>query len=219
MEEMVAVGSDCSILGLEADSVPTGAGNVNVNRLLTDISSVNEFYGLPKSRVNHQVKKKPSTPFGDFNKTIYKPKVLYEGLGKDKRYLIYWDNKINNDIVFDHIKCSISDNIKAKAAPDEEPPLHIIIQIYLMMSCITIQSLDHKWFLSTIFPKVKNMFNSLFLLSPTSIATLPISPAISPSRKLINDLFVTPLVSDNYKTPAPSHIHQPVSSVTSASKT
>ena len=50
MEEMVEIGPDCSILGLEADSIPTSASEVNVNRLLTDISSVNEFYGLPKKQ-------------------------------------------------------------------------------------------------------------------------------------------------------------------------
>ena len=49
MEEMVEVDPDCSTFGLEGDSVPTGAGNVDVNRLLTDISSVNDIYGLLKA--------------------------------------------------------------------------------------------------------------------------------------------------------------------------
>ena len=86
-------------------------------------------------------------------------------------------------MVFDHIKCSISDNIKAKAAPDEEPPLKVIIRIYLTTSCITIQGLDHKWFSSTIFPKIQDMFNSLLVSSPTTRATLSISPAISSISK------------------------------------
>ena len=33
-------------------------------------------------------------------------------------------------MVFDHIKCSTSDNIKVKAATDEEPPLKVIIHKY-----------------------------------------------------------------------------------------
>ena len=123
MEEMVEIGPDCSTLGLEADSVPTSASEVNANRLLTDISSVNEFYGLPKKQ-SKPSGKIPSTPFEDFDNTIYKPKalfngfrssvdrlpfwilgcykVLYEELGKDQRYLVDWDDKIDNDMVFDH---------------------------------------------------------------------------------------------------------------------
>ena len=204
MEEMVEIGPDCSTLGLEADSIPTSASEVNVNRLLTDISSVNEFYGLPKKQ-SKPSGKIPSTPFKDFDSTIYKPKalfngfrssvdrllfwilacykVLYEELGKDERYLADWDNKIDDNMVFHHIKCSISDNIKVEAATDEEPPFKVIIRIYLTTSCITIQGLDHKWFSSSIFPKIKDMFNSLLISSPATRATLPTSPAISPSQK------------------------------------
>ena len=75
MEEMVEVGLDYSTLGLEADSIPTSASKVNVNRLLTDISSVNEFYGLPKKQ-SKPSRKIPSTPFEDFDNTIYKPRVI-----------------------------------------------------------------------------------------------------------------------------------------------
>ena len=127
---------------------------------------------------------------------------------------IDWDDKIDDDTVFDHIKCSISDNIKGKAAPNEEPPLKVIIRIYLTTSCITIQGLDHKWFSSSIFSKIKDMFNSLLVSSPATRATLSTSPAISPSQKIMIDLVTPlPLVLNNYKTPAPSRIPQPVSSV------
>ena len=35
----------------------------------------------------------------------------YEELGKDERYLVDWDDKVDDDMAFDHIKCSISDII------------------------------------------------------------------------------------------------------------
>ena len=89
MEEIVEVGPDCNTLGLEVDSVPTGAGKVNVNRLLTDISSVDEFYGLPKKQ-SKLSGKLPSTPFEDFDNTIYKPKALFNGFRSSVDRLPFW---------------------------------------------------------------------------------------------------------------------------------
>ena len=106
---------------------------------------MNEFYGLPEKQ-SEPSGKIPSTPFEDFDNTTCKPKalfngfrssvdrlpfwilacykVLYEELGKNERYLVDWDDKIDDDMLFDHIKCSVSDNIKAKAALDEVACVH-----------------------------------------------------------------------------------------------
>ena len=75
---------------------------------------------------------------------------------------------------FDHVKCSIFDNINVDS--QEGPPLKVILRIYFKTSCLTVQGLGLKWFSSELFPAIKNKFNSLIetfqLSSETSTVTI-----------------------------------------------
>ena len=102
------------------EHIPT----VTNQRFLTDISSVNEFYSLPKKQIKPSGKL-PSTPFEAFDMSVYKEKahfnafrsspnrlpywilasykIEYEYLGKDDNYFIGWNDKVDDHDEFDHI--------------------------------------------------------------------------------------------------------------------
>ena len=87
-------------------------------------------------------------------------------MGKD---YIYFD-----DLVFDHVKCSVFDN--TQVAPDEGLPLKAILRIYFSRSHITIQGSELMWFLSIIVPQIKDKLNSSLASSPhINLHNLPVT--------------------------------------------
>ena len=220
----------------EAFSISCGAEAVN--RHLTDIKSVIEFYGFPKKQ-GKPSGKLATTPFEAFDHNIYRPKalfngfrsfsdrlpfwilasyrVLYDKMGKNADYSVDWDDKVDDNMVFDHIKCSILDNTKVSLDEHEDPPLKVILRIYFTTSCITIQGLDHEWFSSGIFPQIKGEFNSL-LASPSHVThILPVTVSVRSATSVTNDP-VSDSATNNLgmistffcKSPVPSRILQPV---------
>ena len=138
-------------------------------------------------------------------------------MGKNADYNIDWDDKVDDDVVFDHIKCSILDNAKVSLDEHEDPPLKVILRIYFTTSCITIQGLDHEWFSSDIFPQIKDEFNSL-LASPSHVTPiLPVTASVRSATSVTNDP-VSDSATNNMgttstffcKSPVPSRIPQPV---------
>ena len=51
-------------------------------------------------------------------------------MGKNADYNVDWDDKVDDDMVFYHIKCSILDNTKVSLDEHEDPPLKVILRIY-----------------------------------------------------------------------------------------
>ena len=94
-------------------------------------------------------------------------------MGKD---YIYFD-----DLVFDHVKCSIFDN--TQVAPDEALPLKAILRIYFSRSHKTIQGSELMWFLSIIVPQVKDKLNSSLASYPhINLHNLPVTAPASVSQ-------------------------------------
>ena len=97
-------------------------------RLLTDIQSVVTFNGLPKKQIEPSGKI-CKAPFEELDMNLYKPranfngfrtssprlpvwilaffKILYDRLEKTDGYLFDWKDEVDNDMQFDHVKCSL----------------------------------------------------------------------------------------------------------------
>ena len=172
--------------------------NPDQGRLLTDIQSVVTFYGLPKKQVKLSGKI-CNVPFEEFDMNLYKPrenfngfrtspprlpvwilaffKILYDRLGKTDEYLLDWKDVVDNDMQFDRVKCSLR---KAESA-------ELIIRIYLKTSSVTVQGVDHVWFVTEIFPEIRDAFNALCApeLSPLSTESLQSSSDTSPVKRTI----------------------------------
>ena len=137
-----------------------------------------DFYSLPKEQVKPQGKL-AKAPFEDFDMTLYKEKALYTGFktsparlpfwilacykviyddfGKNDNYFIDWNDKhddVNNE--FDHIMCKFYDG----PVPDETK-LKVILRIHFKSSCLTLQGLHYLWFISDVYPTIKDIFESL----------------------------------------------------------
>ena len=69
------------------EHIPT----VTNQRFLTDVSSVNEFYSLPKKQIKPSCKL-PSTPFEAFDMSVYKEKAHFNAFRSSPNdYLVgYW---------------------------------------------------------------------------------------------------------------------------------
>ena len=76
---------------------------------------------------------------------------------------------------FDHVKCSLR---KPESA-------ELIIRIYLKTSSVTVQGVDHVWFVTEIFPEVRDAFNALCPpeLSPLSTESLQSLSDTSPVKR------------------------------------
>ena len=177
-------------------------------RLLTNIQSVVTFYGLPIKQV------KPSgeicnTRFEEFDMNLCKPranfngfrtspprlpvwilaffKILYDRLGKTDEYLLDWKDEVDNDMQFDHVKCSLQ---KPESA-------ELIIRIYLKTSSVTVQGVDHVWFVTEIFPEIRDTFNVLCPpeLSPLSTESLQSLSDTSPVKELLRNQFLLKFLS------------------------
>ena len=155
------------------EHIPT----VTNQRFLTDVSSVNEFYSLPKKQIKPSGKL-PSTPFEAFDMSVYKEKahfnafrsspnrlpywilasykIAYGYLGKDDNYFIGWNDKVDDYDEFDHIVCKFYDD----PIPDELN-LTVTLRTYLKTSCLTIQGGGYIWFIEEIFPRIQATFQSL----------------------------------------------------------
>ena len=148
------------------------------SRTLTDVPSVMDFYSLLKEQVKPQGKL-AKAPFEDFNMTLYKVKahytgfktspahllfwipacykVIYDDFGKNDNYFIDWNDKhddIQNE--FDHIMCKLYYG----PVPDETK-LKVILRIHFKSSCLTLQGLHYLWFISDVYPTIKDIFESL----------------------------------------------------------
>ena len=134
-------------------------------------------------------------------------------MGKDNIYFVDWDDKVDDDLVFDHVKCSIFDN--TQVAPDEDPPLKVILRIYFTTSCITIQGSELMWFSSVIFPQIKDKFNSLLESSPhVNLNNLPVTAPASVSQPtlLSGKEYASSAALNHLIAIIPSCIPQPVKS-------
>ena len=155
---------------MAADESAWGHGE----RFLTDVSSVDEFYSLPKKQIKPSGKL-PSTPFEAFDMSVYKEKahfnafrsspnrlpywilasykIAYEYLGKDDNYFIGWNDKVDDHDEFDHIVCKFYDELNLTVT------LRICFKI--KTSCLTIQGGGYIWFIEEIFPRIQASFQSL----------------------------------------------------------
>ena len=159
-------------------TVESSITNDKNSRTLTDVPSVIDFYSLPKEQVKPQGKL-AKAPFEDFDMTLYKEKahytgfktsparlpfwilacykVIYDDFGKSDNYFIDWNDKhddVKNE--FDHIMCKFYDG----PVPDETK-LKVILRIHFKSSCLTLQGLHYLWFISDVYPTIKDIFESL----------------------------------------------------------
>ena len=162
-----------------------------------------DFYSLPKEQVKPQGKL-AKAPFEDFDMTLYKEKahytgfktsparlpfwilacykVTYDDFGKNGNYFIDWNDKhddVKNE--FDHIMCKFYDG----SVPDETK-LKVILRIHFKSSCPTLQGLHYLWFISDVYPTIKEIFESLLgEHNPDPGDSTLLSNCLDPSTKKI----------------------------------